>query len=248
MVGTTLLEVGIVAAAGVVLAAVVWNSLKRRGANQFPAAVGGVCIGVIVGLSLGDVVVDGAGDTWATHPMLAAAIVGVAFLGLTVLVIEHAVERANTRRWRDASSQRVAELIATRDDPLVRRFQTCLEPLAPRAKTATTGELIASGAAARDAAMRLDDDVANAPAILVLLAINVNLHGIFDAVRAYVAAAGRLAETCNEFGARVDDAKAQLNNEQLWRSARFSLGRLLGQWAEFETSSKNLSDATRERP
>src|SRR5262245_7901272 len=112
---------------GLVVAVVAAYAPERRAVPRVKYALGGVCLGGIVGLALADLIVCGAGDFWQAHAMLGAAIIGVLFVLLTVLVIDEAVGRANTKRWRRAAEQPVAQLIATRTDPIVEALRMRLD-------------------------------------------------------------------------------------------------------------------------
>jgi hypothetical protein len=69
-------------------------------ARRMAAAVAG---GLLVGMLVAEVTVDGAGRWWAEHPTIGATVTGVLLLALTVLIVEGAVERslsaADERRW-----------------------------------------------------------------------------------------------------------------------------------------------------
>jgi hypothetical protein len=78
----------------------------RYGAHRGQALLGAICASGVVGLAVGDLSIDRAGEYWAKHPMFGAGIVGLLLVGLTVLIVNAVIEQAENRRWRRVVTDR----------------------------------------------------------------------------------------------------------------------------------------------
>jgi hypothetical protein len=80
-----------------------------------------ICAGALAALAAADAIVAEAGRYWDNHSMLGAAVSGVLFLALTVLLVEALVEYVDARRLRPAGCMAVKsflDLAAERRGPV----------------------------------------------------------------------------------------------------------------------------------
>ena len=82
--------------------------LQLRNTEAF---LGAAFTGVLVSLAVGDLLIKDLRGWWTERPMLAAAIAGSLLLGLTVLLVDRAVERSRSRQWRRVLAQPVSYLL-----------------------------------------------------------------------------------------------------------------------------------------
>lgn len=64
--------------------------------------IGAVCLALLVGLGVADLLVGGFGKWWAERPLAAAGLSGLLFLAITVLVVEALIEHVDARRLTPA--------------------------------------------------------------------------------------------------------------------------------------------------
>ena len=99
---------------------------RRLGGGALRAATAAVAGGVLVGLLVAEVTVDGAGRWWAEHPVIAATFTGVLLLALTVLLVEAVIERvlkaAEDRCWHSAAQVAACGVLEGMAEP-IRNFQ-----------------------------------------------------------------------------------------------------------------------------
>jgi hypothetical protein len=171
--------------------------LEAQGLPNWKAAVGAICFGGLIGLAAGDLIIDGAGDWWAGHPMFGTAVAGFLLVGLTVLVIDEVIARTSAARWRQAARDPVARLAATKNAMTLERLGATLgvKDWATQPGTA---------AAVRPSVGLLDRTVISARALTPLLAGSDDLLDVY----ARVSAVANEAERVSRYGTGFLEALA----------------------------------------
>jgi hypothetical protein len=101
---------------GLGVAALVGVTAHRASLQSWQWVTGAALGGCLAGLAAADLLIDGAGPYWADHPMLAAGLGAVLLLGLTIVVIDAAIERGNTLRRREAAKTPVKRVLERADE------------------------------------------------------------------------------------------------------------------------------------
>ena len=114
-------QMGITVGAGLAAALIVVAALIAVGARThvrfrpWATGIGAACIGLLIGLSVADLVIGGLGQWWANRPVAAATVTGLLLLAVTVLVVQSLLENLEMRRFAPGGRAAVREILDMAD-------------------------------------------------------------------------------------------------------------------------------------